>query len=154
VIQMDPARNQILEIRLPSGRQASFLSLPGERVLELPSVSVRIQRSVLLPATHAGWPFNRNKKVVVGELISRVDPQATQIPTSPANSVRVKVTVAKDGHIEDVNQILGPASLFPAVAKALHEWRFQPTLVDDKPVETQCYVVFQFHTPSDRASKR
>jgi len=154
VIQMDPARNQIFEIRLPSGRQASFLSLPGERVLELPSVSVRIQRSVLLPATHAGWPFNRNKKVVVGELISRVDPQATQIPTSPANSVRVKVTVAKDGHIEDVNQILGPASLFPAVAKALHAWRFQPTLVDDKPVETQCYVVFQFHTPSDRASKR
>jgi hypothetical protein len=154
VIQMDPPRNQIFEIRLPSGRQASFLSLPGERVLELPSITVRIQRSVLLPATHAGWPFNRNKKVVVGELISRVDPQATQIPTRPANSVRVKVTVAKDGHIEDVNQILGPAGLFPAVAKALHEWRYQPTLVDDKPVETQCYVVFQFHTPAYRASTR
>ena len=154
VIQMDPPRNQILEIHLPSGRQASFLSLPGERVLELPSITVRIQRSVLLPASHAGWPFNRNKKVVVGELISRVDPQATQIPTSPANSVRVKASVAKDGHIEDVNQILGPASLFPAVAKALREWRYQPTLVDDKPVETQCYVVFQFHTLSYRASKR
>jgi hypothetical protein len=154
VIQMDPARNQIFEIHLPNGRQASFLSLPGERVLESPSITVRIQRSVLLPATHAGWLFNRNKKVVVGELISRVDPQATQIPTSPANSVRVRATVAKDGHIENVNQILGPASLFPAVAKALREWRYQPTLVDDKPVETQCYVVFQFHTPSYRASKR
>jgi len=154
VIQMDPPRNQIFEIHLPTGHQASFLSLPGERVLELPTMTVRIQRSVLLPATHAGWPFNRNKKVVVGELISRVDPQATQIPTSPANSVRVKARVAKDGHIEDVNQIIGPASLFPAVAKALHEWRYQPTLVDDKPVETQCYVVFQFHTPSYRAAKR
>lgn len=154
VIQMDPPRNQIFAIHLPSGRQASFLSLPGERVLESPSITVRIQRSVLLPATHAGWPFNRNKKVVVGELISRVNPQATQIPISPANSVRVKATVAKDGHIEDVHQILGPASLFPAVAKALHEWRYQPTLVDDKPVETQCYVVFQFHTLSYRASKR
>jgi hypothetical protein len=154
VIQMDPPRSQIFEIHLPSGHQASFLSLPGERILESPSITVRIQRSVLLPATHAGWPFNRNKKVVVGELISRVDPQATQIPTSPANSVRVKATVAKDGHIEEVNQILGPASLFPAVAKALHEWRYQPTLVDDKPVETQCYVVFQFHTPSYRAPKR
>jgi len=154
VIQMDPPRNQIFEIHLPGGHQASFLSLPGERVLESPSITVRIQRSVLLPVTHAGWPFHRNKKVVVGELISRVDPQATQIPLSPANSVRVKATVAKDGHIEDVNQILGPASLFPAVAKALHEWRYQPTLIDDKPVETQCYVVFQFHTPSYRASKR
>ena len=154
VVQMDPPRNQIFEIHLPSGHRASFLSLPGERVLESPSITVRIQRSVLLPATHAGWPFHRNKKVVVGELISRVDPQATQIPTSSANSVRVKATVAKDGHIEDVNQILGPTSLFPAVAKALHQWRYQPTLVDDKPVETQCHVVFQFHTPSYRARKR
>ncbi|HXC87234.1 MAG TPA: PilZ domain-containing protein [Candidatus Cybelea sp.] len=155
VIQMDPPRNQVFDIHLPSSRhQASFLSLPGERVLESPSITVRIQRSVLLPATHAGWPFNRNKKVVVGELISRVDPQAAQLPTSPANSVRVKATVAKDGHIQDVNQILGPASLFPAVTKALREWRYQPTLVDDKPVETQCYVVFQFHTPSYRASRR
>jgi PilZ domain-containing protein len=154
VIRMDPPRNQTFEIHLTGGHQASFLSLPGERVLESPSITVRIQRSVRLPATHAGWPFNRNKKVVVGELISRVEPQATQIPTSPANSVRVKATVAKDGHIEDVNQVLGPASLFPAVAKALHEWRYQPTLVDDKPVETQCYVVFQFHTPSYRAAKR
>jgi hypothetical protein len=154
VIQMDPPRNQVFDIHLPSRHQASFLSLPGERVLESPSITVRIQRSVLLPATHAGWPFNRNKKVVVGELISRVDPQATQLPTSPVNSVRVKATVAKDGHIQDVNQILGPASLFPAVTKALREWRYQPTLVDDKPVETQCYVVFQFHTPSYRASKR
>jgi hypothetical protein len=154
VIQMDPPRNQVFDIHLSSGHQASFLSLPGERVLESPSITVRIQRSVLLPATHAGWPFNRNKKVVVGELISRVDPPATQLPTGPANSVRVKATVAKDGHIQDVNQILGPASLFPAVTKALREWRYQPTLVDDKPVETQCYVVFQFHTPSYRASKR
>jgi hypothetical protein len=154
VIQMDPPRNQIFEIHLPSGHQASFLSLPGERVLELPSITVRIQRSVLLPVNHGGWPFNRNRRVVVGELISRVDPQATQIPTSPANSVRVKATVAKDGHIEDVIQILGPASLFPAVARALGEWRYQPTLVDDKPVETQCFVVFQFHTASYRASKR
>jgi hypothetical protein len=154
VIHIDPPRNQIFEIHLSSGHQASFLSLPGERVLESPSITVRIQRSVLMPATHAGWPFNRNKKVVVGELISRVDPQTTQTPTSAVNSVRVKATVAKDGHIENVNQILGPASLFPAVTKALREWRYQPTLVDDKPVETQCYVVFQFHPPSYRASKR
>jgi hypothetical protein len=154
VIQMDPPRNQIFEIHCPSGHQPSFLSLPGERVLELPSITVRIQRSVLLPVNHGGWPFNRNKKVVVGELISRVDPQVTQIPTSLANSVRVKATVAKDGHIQDVNQILGPASLFPAVARALREWRYQPTLVDDKPVETQCFVVFQFHTASYRASRR
>jgi hypothetical protein len=153
VIQMDPPRNQVLEVRLPSARQASFLPVPGDRVLETPTVTMRIQRSVLMPATHAGWPFHRNKKVVVGELISRVDPQAVQTPTGPANSVRVKATITADGHIENVKSILGPPNLVPGVAKALHEWRYQPTLVDGKPAETQCYVVFQFHPPTYRAAK-
>jgi hypothetical protein len=154
VIQMDPPRNQVLEVRLPSARQASFLPLPGERVLETPSVTMRIQRSVLIPASGGGWFASRNKKVVVGELIARVDPQAAQIPTASNNSVRIKATIAPDGHLENVKLILGPPSLVPAVAKALHEWRYQPTLVDGKPVQTQCNVVFQFHTSTYRAAKR
>jgi len=154
VIRMDPPRNQIFEVHLPSGRQASYLRLPGERVLESPSITVRIQRSVLLPATHAGWPFHRTKKVVVGELISRVDPQAAQLPTVPANAIRVKATVRKDGHLENVRLILGPGNLLPAVTNALRDWRYQPTLVDGNQVETQCDLLFQFHTPSYRAAKR
>jgi hypothetical protein len=154
VIQMDPPRNQVLEVRLPNARQASFLPLPGERVLETPSVTMHIQRSVLMPASHGGWFASRNKKVVVGELIARVDPQAAQTPTASANSVRVKATIAADGHIENVKQILGPPNLIPSVAKALREWRYQPTLVDSKPVETQCYVVFQFHSASYRSANR
>jgi PilZ domain len=154
VIQMDPPRNQIFEVHLPSGHQASYLRLPGERVLESPSITVRIQRSVLLPATHAGWPFHRTKKVVVGELISRVDPQAGQLPTASANFVRVKASVAKDGNLQNVRLILGPANLLPAVTKALRDWRYQPTLVDGNQVETQCDLVFQFHTPSYHAAKR
>ena len=128
--------------------------MPGERVLESPSVTMHIRRTVLMPTTHVGWPFNRNKKVVVGELISRVDPQAAQIPISPSDSVRVKATVAKDGRIESVRPILGPTNLVPAVVKAVHEWRYQPTLIDDKPVETQCYIVVLFHGPAGRTAKR
>jgi hypothetical protein len=115
---------------------------------------MHIQRSVLMPASGGGWFASRNKKVVVGELIARVDPQAAQMPTGPANSVRVKAQIAADGHIENVKLIFGPPNLVPLVAKALHEWRYQPTLVDNKPVETQCFVVFQFHAPQYRAAKR
>ena len=154
VIQMDAPQGQTMEIHLPRGYQASFFNLPGERVLESPSVTMHIQRTVLMPTTHVGWPFNRNKKVVVGELISLVDPQAAQIPISPSDSVRVKATVAKDGRIESVRPILGPTNLVPAVVKAVHEWRYQPTLIDDKPVETQCYIVVQFHGPAGRTARR
>ena len=154
VIQMDAPRGQVMEIHLPRGYQTSFFNLPGERVLESPAVTMRIQRSVRMPTTHVGWPFNRNKKVVVGELISRVDPQAAQIPISPSDSVRVKATVGKDGRIESVRPLLGPARLVPAVVNAVHEWRYQPTLIDGKPVETQCYVVVQFHAPARRAARQ
>jgi Gram-negative bacterial TonB protein C-terminal len=153
---MDVPRSQTLEVHLPSGYKTPFFSLPGERVLETPTVTMRIQRSVHMPPAHS-WPFNHNKKVVVGELISRVDPQPSQVganSATSATSVRVKAIVSKDGRIENVTQILGPPSLVPAVAKALHEWRYQPTLVDDKPVETQCFVILQFHAQSYHTAKR
>jgi hypothetical protein len=107
-----------------------------------------------MPASGGGWFASRNRKVVVGELISRADPQIAQIPTGAAASVRFKATISQDGHVENVKLILGPASLTPTIAKALHEWRYQPTLVDNKPVETQCYVILQFHPPQYRPAKR
>jgi hypothetical protein len=151
---MDTPPSRTLQVHLPSSYQAPFFSLPGERVIESPTVTMHIQRSVHMPATHTGWPFNRNKKVVVGELISRVDPPPAQISSGSDASVRVRATISKDGHLASVNQILGPANLVPAVTKALHGWRYQPTLVDGNAVETQCYVVFQFHAPAYRAAKR
>jgi hypothetical protein len=151
---MNPPRSQVLDVRLPRGYQASFFSLPGERVLESSTATMHIQRSVLMPAPHGGWFSNRNKKVVVGELISRADPQIAQLPANSGSSVRVSAIVAKDGRIETVSLIRGPANLAAAAAQALHEWRYQPTWVDDKPVETQCYVVIQFHAPVIRTAKR
>jgi hypothetical protein len=81
------------------GHQASFYTLTGERVLESPSLTLRIQRSVLMPATEGAWHSNRPKKVVVGDLLSRVDPQAAQV--SSGETVRVKATVDKDGRMEE-----------------------------------------------------
>jgi hypothetical protein len=146
VIQMDAPGGQVVEIRPNSRFHSSFFNLPGERVLESPSITMHIQRSVRMPPAHGWWPFNRNKKVVVGELVSRVDPQGAQLPVIPGDTVRVNATVSADGRIENVRPINGPASLVPAVVKAIHEWRYQPTLLDNKPVETECYVVVQFHS--------
>lgn len=154
VVQMDAPGSPVMEIRPPNRHRASFFNLPGERVLESPSVTIHIQRSVRMPAGHLWWPFNRNKKVVVGELVSRIDPQASQTQIHSGGSVRVKATVAEDGHVESVEPINGPVSLVPAVVRAVREWRYQPTLMDDKPVETQCFVMVQFHAPGARAARQ
>jgi hypothetical protein len=148
VIQMDAPGGQVMEIHPTSRFHSSFFNLPGERVLESNSTTIHIQRSVRVPPAHAWWPFNRNKKVVVGELVSRVDPQD---PQNQIGSVRVNASVSADGRIENVRPINGPANLVPSVVKAIREWRYQPTLLDDKPVETECYVVVQFHSPNRAA---
>jgi len=154
VIQMDAPARQVLEIHLPSGYYAPYFNLPGERVLESSTATMHIQRSVRWNAKHARWSSSRNKKVVIGGLISRVDPQSALVQLIPGDSVRVRATVAQDGRVEIVNPIYGPPYLAHIVADAVHQWRFQPTLLDGKPVETQCYVVVQFHAPTTRTARK
>jgi hypothetical protein len=151
---MDTPERKTMEIHLQTGYRGSFFNLPGERVLESPSVTMRIQRSVRMPATHSLWPFNRNKKVVIGGLMSRVDPQIPQNQIRSADIVRVVATVDQDGRVENVKPIHGSANLLPNVLKAVQQWRYQPTSIDGKPVETQCDVLFQFHAPTDRRAQR
>ena len=154
VIQMDAPARQVLEVHLPSGYRALFFNVPNERVLESSSATIRIQRSVRLPSGNAHWPFHRKTKIVVGGLISRVDPQFTQLPTGAREYVRVRATVAEDGHVKFVRPIYGPANLFPTVVTAVQGWRYQPTLIDGKPVETQADVLVQLHASPPRSGLR
>jgi hypothetical protein len=147
VIQMDTPPRQVMEIHLQRGSHTSFFNLPGERVLESPSATMHIQRSARIPATHSVWSFDRNKRVVIGGLISRVDPQLAQAQVSSGDIIRVTATINENGQVESVKPIRGRANLVSAVLKAVQEWRYQPTLIDGKPVETKCDVLIQFHGP-------
>jgi hypothetical protein len=154
IIQMDPPARQVLEVHLPSGYRAPFFDVPNESVLESSSATIRIQRSVRLPSGNSHWPFHRRTKIVVGGLISRVDPQFTPLPTGSREYVRVHATVAEDGQVKSVRPVYGPANLFPTVVTAVQGWRFQPTLIDGKPVETQAEVLVQLHAWPPRSALR
>jgi len=154
VIQMDLPARQVLEVHLPSGYRAPFFNVPNESVLESSSATIRIQRSVRLPSGNSHWPFHRKTKILVGGMISRVDPQFTQLPTGSREYVRVHATVADDGHVKSVRPIYGPANLFPTVVTAVQGWRYQPTLIDGKPVETQADVLVQLHASPPRSVLR
>jgi hypothetical protein len=146
------SESAVMDVR-PESRSTSFQTLPGERVLESASVTTRIQRSVLMPGEHKWWPIHRSKKVALGELLSRVDPQVSNVPSAPGATVTVRAIVAADGHIESVQPVHGPMTLVPAVVRAVREWHYQPTLLDGKPVETQADVEVQFHTTTGGVGK-
>jgi hypothetical protein len=152
VVQTNPPEPAILEVRAPVGFRSVTLALPNSRLVESPGLTMHIERSLILPGGHKLWPFERKRTVAVGELVSRVDPQSPYAQTGSGVSVRVKAMVARDGHVARLELISGPAVMVADVMRALREWRYQPTLVDGRPVETQSDILMQFHS-AERAAK-
>jgi protein TonB len=59
-------------------------------------------------------------------------------------TVRFRVTVGTDGAVKSLTPLGGPLPLVQAATDAVRQWRYQPTLVDGKPVEvvTEIDVAF------------
>jgi hypothetical protein len=160
VIQMDVPEPRVVEVTPPRSltgtltASASYVDLPGERVLHSSAFTIHIQRSVKIPRERIPgerWLFRGHKKVVVGELASRVDPQMQQV-SRPYGSVSVEATIDKDGHVTDVRPLYGSYALLPNVFKAVRDWRYEPTYLDNKPVETQAKIEIDFRPVSARVN--
>jgi len=73
-------------------------------------------------------------------------------PTYPtlARSQRVSGDVLIDafidasGHVTSMKVISGPALLYQAAKDAVHQWRYQPAMLDDKPVAMHLTVTVRF----------
>jgi hypothetical protein len=138
-----------LELAPPAS--ASFIQLPGERVLRSPSVTMHIQRAVWIRGDH--WFWHRHKKVHLGELSSLAN---AQIPSSPSRtgSITVQATVDKDGHITSIRPLYGTFAFLPEVSRALRSWQYQRTYVDHQPVVTQAKIEVNFQRFSAQDAKR
>ena len=133
---------------------SAYVQLPGERVVRSPDLTIHIQRSVWVKAGH--WFWHSRKKVDLGELATRVDPQMPRFAPGYGEpqygSITVLATVEKNGQIRSVRPLYGSAQLLPRVSSALRSWRYQPTYVDDQPAETLARIEVDFHRP-DRYSR-
>ena len=127
----------------------TFVNLPGERVIQSPAMTMHIQRSVWVRGGR--WFWRGRKKVVLGQLSSRLDPQIPR--TARYGTITVQATIDKEGRITSVRPLYGSSAFLLNVSKAIHEWRYEPTYVDNKPVETQAKIEVDFHSLSAQASR-
>jgi hypothetical protein len=137
---------QVLEI--PSTTTSAYVQLPGEHVVRSPYLTMHIQRSVWVKASH--WFWHSRKRVDLGEITRRVDPLPRFAPgsgTPEYGSITVVATIARNGQIRSIRPLYGSAQLLPSVSTALHNWRYQPTFVDHQPVETLARIEVDFHRP-------
>jgi len=58
--------------------------------------------------------------------------------------VRLKAVIAKDGTVQSLRVLSGDAALVDAAVEAVRQWRYQPTLVDGKPVSVITIVTVDF----------
>jgi hypothetical protein len=53
-----------------------------------------------------------------------------------------------DGSIKDLQPISGPPQLITAARTAVHGWRYNPTLLNGQPIETQEDISLVFRLPN------
>ena len=86
-----------------------------------------------------------------GHLSARVEPVYPQDAERQgiAGTVKLRILIGRDGTVQSVQVVNGPAGLAPASVNAISQWRYQPTLVGGQPVETEqdITVVFSLSNP-------
>lgn len=84
--------------------------------------------------------------VQAASLLRQVQPIYPQIARTAhiSGTVLLHAVIAKDGTIQELTYVSGPALLMRSAMDAVREWRYKPTLLNGEPVEvdTTIQVVF------------
>jgi TonB family protein len=132
------------------GTAPLLLSLPERSVSASGSVAISSQRSFAVPAESSQGASQPEKNLQVGQLVNLVDPvyppDAEQKHIE--GTVRLHATISVDGSIKDLQALSGPPSLLPAALTAVREWRYNPTLLNGQPIETQEDISLVFRLPN------
>ncbi len=95
-------------------------------------------------------PAPANAVVVPSRLLQRVNPNypAAAKQYRVEGAVTLSATIGSDGHVRDAKIISGPPMLREAAASAVKQWKYAPSTVNGRPVESTVQVVLQFRMPS------
>jgi hypothetical protein len=126
--------------------ESFLLRLPVESVAGGRSVSVEMQRFVIVPAESRWHRHGPIAKLTVGELLTQV--AANQVETASnvrsGDAVTVRAFVDKNGSVQDLKPVSGRFALMPQVMHEVREWQFDQTLIDGKPVESEVNITVEF----------
>lgn len=70
-------------------------------------------------------------------------PRSDHAGVAPA-AVKIAILVGKDGRILEAEPLAGPHPLFSPAIAAVRQWKYQPTLLNGRPVEVETTVEIPF----------
>lgn len=121
------------------------LTLPEKPIAASSTFAMTSQLSVVV-SPESGLAGARPARLQAGELVSFVWPRYPRAGDRYGSSetVKVRTTIGPLGQVEDVKLVGGSASLLPAAISAIRQWRYKPTLVNERPVQAQEDVTIEF----------
>jgi len=125
------------------------LSLPETSLAASGNVAISSQRSFNVPTDSSAGASQPGKNLHVGQLVNLLEP--VYPPDAEKNhiegTVKLHATIGADGSIKDLQPLSGPPPLFPAALTAVRQWRYNPTLLNGQPIETQEDISLVFRLP-------
>ena len=123
--------------------------LPEKAIAATSSFAMTSQLSVFISPEPGPTAADRPARLEGGELVSFVWPRYPKPGRRHgfAETIRVRATIGQLGQVLEVKFLSGSPSLLPATMRAIHQWRYRPTLLDKRPVEAQQDVTIEFRPP-------
>jgi TonB family protein len=144
------SRPSVLLVTAPSQSSKPFkVTFPQKAIAASSTFAIASQLSVVIPPEPGAASARRPARLQAGDLISYVWPR---YPTPgdrdiSTETVKVRVTIGKLGQIMDIKLLSGSTSLLPAAKGAIRQWRYKPTLLNQRPVRAQQDVTIEFRPP-------
>lgn len=88
----------------------------------------------------------RVSHIMEGNLIHRVQPVYPPLARQARiqGTVVLRAIISRDGRIENLQVLSGHPMLVPAAIEAVRQWRYQPYILNDQPVEVETQITVNF----------
>lgn len=118
-------------------RENNFPGIVGSSPANVPAPAPAVASA---PATVGG-------RVREPRLISSVTPVYPQsaMQANVQGDVKIQATIDETGRVTKMKVVSGPALLQRAAMDALRQWRYAPSILDEKPIAVDMLVTIRFH---------
>lgn len=108
--------------------------------------AVSSQMRTFAPMADGSTPINVGGNIQSAKILRKVQPAYPALAMSARVSgvVQLAVVIAKDGTIQEIHSLGGPALLIQSAMDAVKQWLYSPTLVNNQPVAVATTIDLNF----------
>ncbi len=153
IVATDRAVLPPLEVQVVAGSRRHSVSPTSNSVrIDMQSETAEPQPVTSEPSAPTAPPVVKASETMhlsanAAQVVSRsVDPDYPMLAKQMKvqGSVILQALIGRDGNIEDLHVLSGPAILSSAAMQAVRQWRFRPYYLSGEPVETQARITVNF----------